>query len=780
MSKSIRIFALPLGLVAACSAWSNQDAKTVSMEFRVGSVSKLISDLGAATGQNLKSSAALDRDYIFASFKNQSVEDVMARLAKAVTGRWKQESDGLRLVRDEVGDRKVWEDELAIRTEAIKERIATIRAEQSADKQSPAELAKQAASGIGDRVFGSGSPPSQAEMDKMRKAMDLRPGPRAVIEALTHINPTDLAKINLGDRAVFAYHPTRSQSPLAAAVLEVAKSMVAAEREYQNTMREEMQATMGGGPGMRVMMGGPGGGGPIGEGQPGDAMLIVHRNSVTGLNCILVVNNTEGQPLVQGSMNLFVEGGTQPPATFKVDSKDQIKVDAANRRLATALAAVSPSGTGGQAFTAVVLGGPMGGGRGGRGGRGGAFFAGSPVSKPVIDDSVKDMIMDPVKVEPLSTYVSDVLVGVANTIDKPIIGIVPDRLAEVFLDNATSSSPLVSDAINELQTTARMTVAEDSGWVHLNSKSPVIDYANRIDRAALKKLMSRLNTNPVVSLDDRADYAATVLPRGANTFFFDRAYASIMNPSGWGFEFPASQQEDLDTLRLFGRLSRSQRDTLRNGGQIGIGSLTSPQRQALNILVFGSQNGPEFDQPESAQPQPDGPPRMRFPGLNTATIANERTTVLTNGIPAGATIVSNVEREAAMLGKTEDGTQTTVGVRQYAFSQQMASAAIGRGFQQPTYTGYKAATRLNISLRIALAPRYGMDRDLADTIYDNASAFGPISSLPMETQNALSEALSEAESVRERMESLERPGAGEGGGRRGGGRGGARPGQNNP
>lgn len=781
MKKSIRLFVLPLGLLAASSAWSSQETKTISLDFRVGSVSQLLEKLSAATGKTLKPSAAIEKDYIFASFKNQPVDVVMDHLAKAVTGRWKEESDGLRLMRDEAGDKKVWDAELASRAKTIKAKIAQMRSEQSSDQQTPEELAKATATGMNSMRLGDGGPPSQADMDKFRKTMDLMPGPRAVIEALQFVDPMALAKINLGERAVFASRPTRMQSPLAAAVMGIGKSMVANQRQYQSTLQAEMQnAGRGNGPGgpgnARIMIG-PGGG-PVGEGEPGEVMLVVQRSAFGGLTCTLVVSNTQGDPLVRGSANLAAEADALAEAPMKIESTDVVEVDPVNRKLAIAMSAVNPNNGAAGPRIAFVAGGPLG-------GRGRTMFSGGPQAvKPVIDESVKALLLDPVGHDPLSTFVSDVLLSVTKSLDKPVIGIVPDRLVGDFMDNAVASKPLVSEALKELLTTARMTATEDSGWVHLGSNTPVIDYVLRADRGALKKFMARISNNPVLSLDDRADYAATVLPRGGG-FFFDQTYANILNPSGFGFEFPAGNGEDLDTLRLYGRLTRSQRDALLNAGRIPVSALNAFQRQALNLLVFGSQQGPEFDeeQPQGEERGPgQGRQRMRMPFFGGESARDERTTVLMNGILGEATISSTVEREPGLLAKTAEGAQAPMAMRQYAFSQTMGNSPMMRGnMPQANYTGFKAATQVTMNLRLTLAPKYGMERELSDTLYDRAASFGAITDLPQESQNALNQATAEAAAMRERMESGGGPGrGGDRGGNRGGGRPGNRPGQNVP
>src|SRR4051812_31235563 len=100
MSPFAKASLLPLGCVLLTPIGHAQDAdRNVSFAMPATRASVLLTALGPKIGANLSTSGHMENEVLLVKVKDVPVKDLLAKIAEAADGEWRQEQNGLRLVR---------------------------------------------------------------------------------------------------------------------------------------------------------------------------------------------------------------------------------------------------------------------------------------------------------------------------------------------------------------------------------------------------------------------------------------------------------------------------------------------------------------------------------------------------------------------------------------------------------------------------------------------------------------------------------------------------------
>jgi hypothetical protein len=172
-------------------------------------------------------------------------------------------------------------------------------------------------------------------------------------------------------------------------------------------------------------------------------------------------------------------------------------------------------------------------------------------------------LRDPVAHEPLSVFGSKWLLDSSKALGKNLVGVVSDDcfLAGMFI---SSQGQLGYSQFWKFlpQMGTGYVVGLDEKWLTLYPKAPITTREARIDREQWRRAIARTAPGRQATLEDYAAFAA--LGDDEMSVMIATLPAILM---GHGIEFEALQQgENLDVLRIYGRMTALQQKAARNGG----------------------------------------------------------------------------------------------------------------------------------------------------------------------------------------------------------------------
>lgn len=724
-------------LAAGCfTAAHAQNGKSVTLELPAQTVEQVVAALSAQAEKPLKVDNSLKSEILAIYCQGQSAEDVMDEIARVLFAEWIEEKGGLKLIPKPSLERAAAEEEVAGRSKIIGSRIDATLKRQRENAVSDEDLVKQL-SELMSNMDGARGPQTAT---KWRSAMEALPGAQVGYNLLKSIPTLDLARMAPGERKVFSLAPTLMQRPLATSALSTARSFVEKQRKFQEAFDKEMNSGAGG---ARMVMG-PSGmlGRPVPPGDVASVIVIVTRTAgMENYVASVTVANAKNEVLAQGGAFIGPDDTNQPEPAFSLASESQFTVSAISREMLTALNSARPPGNG------IMF-------RAAAGGRMGRTIVGGGASavKPKLSEELRNLVLNPHKTDFLSLYPSDVVRELGKELKKPIVAVLPDDTLTRLRPVLGTDKPKMDAIVRAMQLDAGLTIREKDGWVQVLSRNPLYARNTRISRGGLSGFLGVIDKSTLPTLDMRADYAAT-RPFVSAIDAVDALLASMINPGAVTFDFPGMDGEQSDMLRLYGRLSKSQRDQLRNGGTLNVGNLDNRQTEALNAIIFASQDGPGKPGPESGPGA--GMPRGGF--MQGTSPSEERTSVFANGVPKSTLLKSKVEYEDMMMAKRASGAETVVSPEAYAWSSYGPS--FGGGGAADTYAGFRAAKALVLNLTIDLGGGFTMDRQVSDYTWSSGDPYTSVDNLPAILKKRIEEARVQAMDATQRIGDLPRRGS---------------------
>ena len=712
-----------------------QNGKSVTLELPAQTVESVIAALSAQTETPLRVDNSLKSEIVTIFCQNQASQDVIDEIAQVLFAEWVEDKNGLKLIPKPSAERAVAEEEVAGRSKVIADRINATLKRQTENAMSDEDLVKQ----LSDLMSNLDTTRGPQTANKWRTAMEALPGAQVGYNLLKSIPTMDLARMAPGERKVFSLAPTLMQRPLATSAISTARSFVERQRKFQEAFDKELNSA-----GSTRMVMGPSGmlGRPVPPGDVASVIVIVTRT--TGMEnyiASVTVANAKNEVLAQGGAFIGPDDTAQPQPPFSLESDSVFNVSPISREMLTALNSARPPGNG-MMFRAAA------GGRMGRTTIGG----GQSAVKPKLSDELRSIVTNPQKKDFLSLYPSDVVRELGKELKKPIVAVLPDDTLTRLRSVLGTDKPKMDAIARAMQLDAGLTIQEKDGWVRVLSRNPLHARSTRVSREGLSSFLNMIDKSTLPSLDARANYAAT-RPFVSQIDAVDSLLAAMINPGAVTFDFPGMDGEQSDMLRLYGRLSKSQRDQLRSGGSLNVGSLDSRQADALNAIIFASQDGPSKAGPESI----NGVTMPRGGFMQGTNPSEERTSVFASGVPKSTLIKCKVEDEDMMMAKRASGAETIVSPESYAWSSYGPS--FGGGGAADTFTGFRAAKALVFSLTIDLGRGFTMDREMSDYTWSASDPYSAVDNLPVALKKRIEDARAQAMDANQRMGELPRRGS---------------------
>lgn len=341
--------------------------------------------------------------------------------------------------------------------------------------------------------------------------------------------------------------------------------------------------------------------------------------------------------------------------------------------------------------------------------------------KPSEDFSKK--FADPVNYDPLSFTASDELFAFAKTHQLQLIASLSD-------DTSNSSTIYMDSGKVETKTGGvydRFAQYEDTGiektdsWFVVFPKDPAAARAVRVDRFALKKLITASKDKEIPSLDDAADYAAANEPPSTTPIvnpyiFFYAPNLMDMMPTKIG---------DWNVLRVYGLLSQSQRDALKNGQRISFGALVSAQMAATRRLLFGPDvrlmTQADFDNQRKLE---EANPMFTFMSMWVPSVGRDYKTdpteVMPSGVPPQGWISGTVVDEMMVVMSSSESKNDqfkmlgAVGANELAAIQSFLKMAEDEMPAIPKIDRFKSGRRIVLNLKFNVATDVFMSDKLVE------------------------------------------------------------------
>lgn len=686
--KTLSVAALAVFAFGLSSA---QDlAQKVTFTSTAAPTSRVVADLAAQTGVKLEVSPAQNRDVLVVRVEDVTLKALMDQIARATSGEWREENGVWRLSKDTSKQLAEERAELAEKTARLRKAIKQMQDQHKA-KPEPGE-------GV-DSAGEAGIPPVFR-----RGAFDQS---KAIVDLLARIDLGAVAAMERDGRLVFATNPTRMQRPLSidaatvggivSAHNESVKAMKEAEAASAKTeeqkQMEEMLATFAPGYFRRQE--------PI-ESPPMKVMLVISKTGVwTGTMASLRMFDARGQVVYEQSLPLQLgdgmlpgmadieigaDGSVQPKGKPPTEEEGpEIKLSPVAQEMATM-------------FTR---------------------YYGPGADEPKLSPELAEKLARPDRYDPLSFEVAESILAVAEAKNLDVVANVPDSFAGSLLEMfAPGTKSTVGGYLARLKESDETKGVVEDGWLIVRPAEPARARKERLDRAALTRLIAACAGKEIPSLDDLAAYAReaddpqttpVALPYIAN-FAANALQGGMTGFLNW------------DMLRLYGTLSAGQKQSLAAGNRLTFGSLTPAQSAIVGKMAFGASARLTVTRP-NAKPKEEGGFMEMFRMMRPEScedFRDEPTEVMPSGLPAGGSIEMKSLADNFVLVVGQKGGD----VKQYG-ALGIDELAILRYFaedpnmqqvagQIPRFEKFRLGERTTLDFTFRLAPDVSMDHALRD------------------------------------------------------------------
>ncbi len=777
--QKFTILALSCAILGA-TAFAQDYAQKVSFTSSTLRVPEALKQLSEKTQTKLLPSPVYSNEVLFIRLQDATLSEALAKIADAIGGEWVKEGDALRLRRSESKAREEAQTEAQQRAALYRKSIqGMMEAVNKTPKYGEAEA--KAAMGNMEKAFsnmqsgqtagGRGRNPMSALSDF---AMGL-PGNRAIARLLAGIDPLVLGNMPAGSRMVFSNRPTRMQKPIAGNALAIGQTYLQEQKAFTSAQQAaspdgSSDTMIGGGGGMMIRTRDTGNG-PMGmpaqvTGNPFKVLLIAQRMGQSdSITVFFTLYNEAGESMGNGFSALSPAFVEKTPSTIKIPENEKpIELTPLSNEFRKMLKSggvgmgqnmiMSFAGGGNQmmTFTAAL---PAG---------------GTPEEKAKISAEWLQRILNPETNDPLQWVPNDIFTGIATGLNKNMVVQVPDRSVVEISQSLIDEMPKPTDAFIKMSQDWNFTVKDENGWIVARPSRPLTEALSRVNRPGLGEMLRTLNKSGRLSLDELAKYIVSQ-PISNSIFSFSMPYARLINANFADRELMRYAMGDDLMIRFYGLLTSNQRQALASGQRLPIQSLTVDQKAIVSRMVFDSQEGPSYRDPNQPRNQrgPGGGQRgggMMMMMGGGGSLFSERTEFLANGLPMDGFVNVRMDKQEAVLASgTGTGAQMMTPDRLawtkvIAGQPQMAQFMGNQNFSQ-----FQPVTQVDYNFNFIFTPNVSMSRSLEDAIIDPKSKPGAYDQLSDAFKKKVD---AEAKKAQEQMKNMgERGFPGGGGGGRG-------------
>lgn len=742
-------------MVLVAGALAQDTGVKLSYRGPAAPASSILEKLSQKAGVNLTAAVTLRDSVLYLRLKDATLDETMKHIADVLNAEWTKTNDGYMLGRGSnlvEADRR---NETNAKVAALQKQIDEMR--ESVTKAGPWNEA--AAKKISDEeqkmrddfnrqinndngggrtfaVRGAASSPDHAYQT---------PGGRAIVALLANMSPSQLATLVSNARTVFSTNATRMQIPMGNGGSRICEQFIKDQLLLAKASKTT-QPPQEPGVTRRIVVNNMSldGGSPIGPGNPalgvGVSMLVASRQFFgEGVMLTLVVADRNGQTLSTASMPLLPGQGTSEPIPTPKQGEQPIKLSPLAAEFAKLMDFGNGSGNGSvRAVRAVSL---------AFSGTNGTFkirSAGAPAPQPTISAELRDAILNPEKVEPLTLGPSEAMDAVADGSDKNIVAYLPDSM----LVPAARRLATPTTVPQFLAYADRMGIASttEGNWTSLEPKAHISAESEAINRKGLGKILRSLDSKGSLRLDEIAAFAlaqnkapsdrdfAVAYMRGINMGFCEESFLPLGSNEMWGM------------VQLYAVLTPGQKQQLASDAGLRLGQVTTTQRNLVTSQVFSSSDGPVVTVPDdNERTMTLRAGAVMFGG--PASVTTERTFVLPNGIPNNGILKMRADSETIAQGLYESGGTQVYDADGLAWSRAMADnpnafGGIGGGNAEMPRK-FRSGTQTNYSFTFQLAQNVSLTRELADLTLGNNGQAGAYEALPKDFRDKVDQKTSQ-------------------------------------
>lgn len=351
-----------------------------------------------------------------------------------------------------------------------------------------------------------------------------------------------------------------------------------------------------------------------------------------------------------------------------------------------------------------------------------------------LSPDLRAKIFHPDKFDPLSFLVTDQVLSMAKKLNKPVVAELPDDAVSMLTMVMPGKKPTVEDFEKNVERKASLQLVPDSQWLIIKPAKPAEARANRLDRDALAALMKVTEEKGLPSLDDIAAYslkAPSPMEGGLGQMYALLFVPGIMSNGMMGIT-------NWETMRFYGSLDPSARNTLFSGGQIPFAGFTSYQQQQVSKMIYGAMPALEVDDPNKKD---DGMGAMgnimkAFMG-GGGDYQEEPTELLPNGLPGNGFVKVAVSKEPFASPVVPDGS-TLPGTMAVMDAEMLATFKMLKENQEyaafsamiPSPDKVRVGEKTSLAFTFQVAPKVAAHQTLNDNRLPSNAAVISMSELP--------------------------------------------------
>ena len=594
--KSVACSVIPFLALAILS----QTQSSVSIVARGITVASLLKQVTTQTGVPMEAMPQTKSEIVIVSVKNVKVADFQDNLARAIGGRWKKEGNVIRLGRSLDLERAQQLAERKLRIEEVKVGLANLRKKVAAQPPFDAKVAHSLASQVSAlyakyKGHLSDSPGLEASM-----ALDsLSPGGRLAIAAISELTTDQIADVEPGGRIVYCSDPTSMQRKLPDKVMPLVERFVLEQRLYSEELKrlpiaDQIKHTW------TSLLNSD-------EAEmPATVLISTERspyNPSLTVRCDLV--NKDGS--IAQQLQSLIDLPSAPMSVPDIAPGETSLSEPSNRLMINMKSLQS--------------------------------------GKTFLDDKVTiNELSNLESHDPLSYLVADGVFGLAP--DKNIIACVSDDVFQSSLFEVETPKGNIDNQKFWKVLNRECMVDGSNGWLIASPRRMVTTRNQRMDRLLASQFLRNSRDNDGATLEEMAAFAIQ-MPKN---------YMETLVPFIAFFVYPelnsGINDRNVELLRVYGRLTPTQRIELSTHGSMSVGALTQASLDDLNYLVYRADAPIQvmISSSRNGAPAPDSLVRS---------INSEITVALPSGVPQKATLTMNSSNNEAVI--VDGGDSTSAG-----------------------------------------------------------------------------------------------------------------------
>lgn len=523
----------------------SSSAGTVTFTDHGSCLSKLVPELGAATGLKLAVAGAIKNEVACLRVENAPIKEVLDRLAHVAGAAWTAETDGTFILGPSIPAR-------------------------TAQRNSDIEFRK--------RLFSELLNPSKQKLaDSSPRAEDSEDSPQIGPElaaVLRRLGPQVLAAIPQGSRYVYASSPTDMQLPLPPDAIALFTKVMNDSNERMRRQIKDIAAELTAEQRAQLPLATP-----KLDRTPTKVLLILTRDEQAGapqhLDVELIGFDNAGG-LIPGSVGVLTAQASEHESSESLalpvtrELRQLIQLEKSSRAFA------------------------------------GRFSAGqSPMSDsspkrfqidPVVKAEATARTQDPVAFDPLA-YSGDLLVALAERRHLQLVSLLSDQCTYIA-HQADEGKPTAEGVLDQLRSDATLTVSLSDGWFTIAPVDSDRCERERVDRKTLARLAKELHDTRLMGLPWVQEVALCGLQSDRDSVLTE--WLELASPTAW-----VILGQDWDAARLFALLDERQRKALATG-HLPLSGLSATQADLVAHMVYGPKSS-DYDRLQVESPtQPNG------------------------------------------------------------------------------------------------------------------------------------------------------------------------------